>query len=91
MKRVNISPIKENEKARREFVNGVLAAARAEGVGLLKLEQECFNCESTGRNRLVKNIGILNLTDLCNIACVSGLSLRELVIKAAENIHERKR
>lgn len=86
-----MTSIKENEKQRAEFVNGLLALALANGVNKAKLKREAFSSYATGNRRIEHHHDELTLTDIFNIAAICRISPAQMIQKAAENMTAKKK
>lgn len=81
-----MTKIQKNEKARRDFVRGIIAAAAKRGVSESGLKQNCFSSYATGNRRLRHHPEELTVGDQFNIALYIGIPPRLLVQEASENI-----
>ena len=78
--------IKEKERQRVAFVNGVVAVAAAHGVSKGRLKNECFGSYATGNRRLEHHQEEITLVELFNIAAICRIPPRELICSAAANM-----
>lgn len=79
--------IQKNEKARCDFVRGIVAVAAQKGFSKSELKKNCFSSYATGNRRIEHHPEELTLIDLFNIALYIKMNPALFLQKASENIN----
>ena len=82
--------VKQREKQRKSFVDGILSVALAHGVTKQEIKREAFSSYGTGNRRIEHNQGDITLSEILNIATLCRLPPAELLTQAAANMKAKQ-
>ena len=78
--------IKNQEKAKKQFINGMLSVAQSKGISKSQIKNNCFASYATGNRRLEHNFGDLTLTEIINIATFCHVNPAVFINLAVKNM-----
>ncbi len=78
--------IKEKEKQKDAFVNGMLGYIKSKGISIPRVKNDSFPSYATGNRRLEHKHGELNLNDIFNMAQRCRMTAKELILSGIENM-----